>query len=187
MLSSSSSSAGRGARRSTMIFLVLVRGLGASSALFLFLEGRAGGLLGDLAVLAVFGASRPARRSGPWRASRRDRGSRAAASSPLLSAFDQSMIALKVIGLSHSPQIIVSRPASMRLAMAISPSRREQLHRAHLAQVHAHRIVGAVDRLPSSSRRRGRAPSLVERIDLVVLGSALSSSSSSSARRSRRC
>ena len=34
------------------------------------------------------------------------------------------MIALKVIGLSHRPQIIVSRPASMRLAMAISPSRR---------------------------------------------------------------
>jgi hypothetical protein len=33
------------------------------------------------------------------------------------------MIALKVIGLSHRPQIIVSRPASMRLAMAISPSR----------------------------------------------------------------
>ena len=33
------------------------------------------------------------------------------------------MIALKVIGLSHRPQIIVSRPASIRLAMAISPSR----------------------------------------------------------------
>ena len=42
---------------------------------------------------------------------------------PSLRAFDQSMIALKVIGLSHRPQIIVSRPASMRLAMAISPSR----------------------------------------------------------------
>ena len=39
---------------------------------------------------------------------------------------------------------MVSRPASMRLAMAISPSRRQQLDRAHLAQVHAHRIVGAV-------------------------------------------
>jgi hypothetical protein len=33
------------------------------------------------------------------------------------------MIAWKVIGLSHRPWIIVSRPASMRLAMAISPSR----------------------------------------------------------------
>jgi hypothetical protein len=30
---------------------------------------------------------------------------------------------VEVIGLSHSPMIIVSRPASMRLAMAISPSR----------------------------------------------------------------
>ena len=55
------------------------------------------------------------------------------------------MIALKVIGLSQRPQIIVSRPASMRLAMAISPSRRQQFDRAHLAQIHAHRIVGAVD------------------------------------------
>ena len=43
--------------------------------------------------------------------------------SPLLSAVDHSMIALKVVGLSHSPKIIVSRPASIRLAMAISPSR----------------------------------------------------------------
>ena len=42
---------------------------------------------------------------------------------PSLRAFDHSMMALKVIGLSHRPQIIVSRPASMRLAMAISPSR----------------------------------------------------------------
>ena len=33
------------------------------------------------------------------------------------------MIAWKVSGLSHSPAIIASRPASMRLAMAISPSR----------------------------------------------------------------
>ena len=33
------------------------------------------------------------------------------------------MMAWKVSGLSHSPAIIASRPASMRLAMAISPSR----------------------------------------------------------------
>ena len=32
-------------------------------------------------------------------------------------------MARKVSGLSHSPPIIMSRPASMRLAMAISPSR----------------------------------------------------------------
>ena len=33
------------------------------------------------------------------------------------------MTAWKVSGLSHRPAIIASRPASMRLAMAISPSR----------------------------------------------------------------
>ena len=42
---------------------------------------------------------------------------------PSLSAFDHSIIAVNVIGLSHRPAIIVLRPASMRLAMAISPSR----------------------------------------------------------------
>ena len=42
---------------------------------------------------------------------------------PALSWSCQEMIALKVSGLSHSPPIIMSRPASMRLAMAISPSR----------------------------------------------------------------
>ena len=40
-----------------------------------------------------------------------------------LSSSRQMMMAWKVSGLSHRPAIIVSRPASMRLAMAISPSR----------------------------------------------------------------
>ena len=35
----------------------------------------------------------------------------------------QTMMASKVRALSHRPRIMVSRPASMRLAMAISPSR----------------------------------------------------------------
>ena len=42
---------------------------------------------------------------------------------PALSWSCQEMIALKVSGLSHSPPIIMSRPASIRLAIAISPSR----------------------------------------------------------------
>ena len=42
---------------------------------------------------------------------------------PSLSSSRQMMIAWKVSGLSHRPAIIASRPASMRLAMAISPSR----------------------------------------------------------------
>jgi hypothetical protein len=41
----------------------------------------------------------------------------------------------------------VLRPASIRLAMAISPSRRQKFDRAHLAQIHAHRVVGAVELL----------------------------------------
>ena len=66
---------------------------------------------------------------------------------PSLSSSRQMMMAWKVSGLSHRPAIIASRPASMRLAMAISPSRDKQLDRAHLAQIHAHRIVGALGRL----------------------------------------
>ena len=66
---------------------------------------------------------------------------------PSLSSSRQMMTAWKVSGLSHRPAIIASRPASMRLAMAISPSRDKQLDRAHLAQIHAHRIVGALGRL----------------------------------------
>ena len=42
---------------------------------------------------------------------------------PSFSSSRQMMMAWKVSGLSHSPAIIASRPASMRLAMAISPSR----------------------------------------------------------------
>src|SRR6516225_5978712 len=42
---------------------------------------------------------------------------------PSLSSSRQMMMAWKVSGLSHRPAIIASRPASMRLAMAISPSR----------------------------------------------------------------
>ena len=42
---------------------------------------------------------------------------------PSLSSSRQMMMAWKVSGLSQSPAIMASRPASMRLAMAISPSR----------------------------------------------------------------
>src|SRR5262249_28608867 len=42
---------------------------------------------------------------------------------PSLSSSRQIMMAWKVSGLSHSPAIIASRPASMRLAIAISPER----------------------------------------------------------------
>ena len=42
---------------------------------------------------------------------------------PSFNSSRQMMMAWKVSGLSHRPAIIASRPASMRLAMAISPSR----------------------------------------------------------------
>ena len=42
---------------------------------------------------------------------------------PSFNSSRQMMTAWKVSGLSHSPAIIASRPASMRLAIAISPSR----------------------------------------------------------------
>src|SRR6201993_1375561 len=42
---------------------------------------------------------------------------------PSFNSSRQMMIAWKVSGLSHSPAIIASRPASMRLARTISPSR----------------------------------------------------------------
>ncbi len=42
---------------------------------------------------------------------------------PSLSSSRQMMMAWNVSGLSHRPAIMASRPASMRLAIAISPSR----------------------------------------------------------------
>jgi hypothetical protein len=56
---------------------------------------------------------------------------------PSLSSSRQMMMAWNVSGLSHRPAIIASRPASMRLAMAILALARQQLHRAHLTQIHA--------------------------------------------------
>jgi hypothetical protein len=57
------------------------------------------------------------------------------------------------------PPIIISLPASIRLAMAISPSR-QQLARSHFAQIHADRIIGAADivvvKIARGLRRRRR-------------------------------
>ena len=126
MLSSSSSSTrGAGAALDHVLFVFVDVGLGLSSGSSSSLIGRAGGLLADLA-FAAFVAFLGAvdllggRALGQHRLEVEDL---AQLHRPSLRAFDHSMIALKVIGLSHRPQIIVSRPASMRLAMAISPSR----------------------------------------------------------------
>ena len=80
---------------------------------------------------------------------------------PSLRAFDQSMMALKVMGLSQRPQIMMSRPASMRLAMAISPSRersstapisRRYMRTGSSVRSTASFLVAAAGRGPPSSR-----------------------------------
>ena len=67
---------------------------------------------------------------------------------PSLSSSRQMMIAWKVSGLSHRPAIIASRPASMRLAMAISPSRdsssTEPISRRYMRTGSSVRSVGSL-------------------------------------------
>jgi hypothetical protein len=76
--------------------------------------------------------------------------------------------AWKVSGLSQ-------RPGDHRVAAGLDALgdgdlalARQQLDRAHLAQVHAHRIVGAVDRL-LLGRGGAAGAAVVERVDLVLL------------------
>ena len=85
---------------------------------------------------------------------------------PSLSSSRQIMMAWKVSGLSQSPAIMASRPASMRLAMAISPSR-ERSYRAHFAQIHADGVVGALGGL--FGRGFGRKRPLLDLHHLAVL------------------
>ena len=67
---------------------------------------------------------------------------------PSLSSSRQMMMAWKVSGLSHNPAIIASRPASMRLAMAISPSREssstEPISRRYMRTGSSVRSVGSL-------------------------------------------
>src|SRR3974377_50955 len=60
---------------------------------------------------------------------------------PVLSSSRQMMTAWKVSGLSQRPAIMASRPASMRLAIALLPSR------ANLAQIQPRRFIGPLGRL----------------------------------------
>ena len=75
---------------------------------------------------------------------------------PSISSSRQMMMAWKVSGLSHRPAIIASRPASMRLAMAISPSRdsssTEPISRRYMRTGSSVRSVGS--RLGLGARRR---------------------------------
>src|SRR5262252_2739000 len=66
----------------------------------------------------------------------------------LINSSRQMMIAWKVRGLSHRPAIIASRPASMRLATAISPSREssstEPMSRRYMRTGSSVRSAGSV-------------------------------------------
>ena len=76
---------------------------------------------------------------------------------PSLSSSRQMMIAWKVSGLSHRPAIIASRPASMRLAMAISPSRdsssTEPISRRYMRTGSSVRSTGSVARVATAVER----------------------------------
>src|SRR4026207_1278067 len=96
---------------------------------------------------------------------------------PSFSSSRQMMIAWNVSGLSHSPAIIASRPASMRLAIAISPSREssstEPISRRYIppssppAPIHPRRIVGALARFRLLG---GLGDGLLRHLDEVAAG-----------------
>ena len=105
---------------------------------------------------------------------------------PSLSSSRQMMMAWKVSGLSHRPAIIASRPASMRLAMAISPSRdsssTEPISRRYMRTGSSVRSPGSdfltrtagVAAGPRPARRSVSSSSGSSRGLLLVLGSASS-------------
>ena len=170
------------ARGAALVELVLVVGDGfLFLGLFLFLDGRAGILLADLVVgiLAAFGVGGVDLLGGR--------------------ALRQHRLEIEDLAQLHDAVVEVVRPVDDRVegdrAFAQAPDHRvaagldalgdgdlalaaEQFDRAHLAQVHADRIVGAVDRF-LLDRRGGARAAVVERIDLV-LGFLFGSSSSSS-------
>ena len=169
MLSSSSSSTCGLVAPLDHVVLVLAVGGGLVGDLFLFLDRGARGLLADLGFVAVRRSSLAAICSavGPLRSiASRSRISRNCMR-PSLSALDQPMIASKVIGLSHRPQIMMSRPASMRLAMAISPSRESNstapISRRYMRTGSSVRSVGSF--LVAAA---GRGPPSSSGIDLVL-------------------
>ena len=171
MLSSSSSSAwGSRAPLDHVLVVFVAVDLGLVGDLFLFLDRRAGDLLADLAFAARFAALFGLVELFGGRALRQHR----------LEVDDLAQL--------HAPLVEGVGPANDRVegdrAFAQAPDHRvaagldalgdrdlafagEQFHRAHLAQVHAHGVVGAVGRL-FLGRRRGAGTAVVERVDLVL-------------------
>ena len=106
----------------------------------------------------------------------------------LLSSSRQMMMAWNVSGLSHRPAIMASRPASMRLAMAISPSREssstEPMSRRYMRTGSSVRSVGSeralvvAGRLGATMARLPSSASSALSSALVSLSAAPSSASS---------
>jgi hypothetical protein len=173
VLSSSSSSAGGRGARSTRLSSSSRRSRRGLPRALLFLEGGAGGLLGDLVVAASPPRRRrPARASGPWRAWLRDRGSRAAACRRVerVRPVDDRVEGDRAFAQAPDHRVAAGLDALGDGDLALAG---EQLDRAHLAQVHADRIVGAVDRFllllddeacaGAAPRRRADRPSSAAR------------------------
>src|ERR1700683_1243008 len=95
-----------------------------------------------------------------------------------LSSSRQMMIAWKVSGLSHRPAIIASRPASIRLAIAISPSREssstEPISRRYIRTGSSVRSAGSELRGATAAAgratRRARPLDELPRLRLLLLG-----------------
>jgi hypothetical protein len=84
---------------------------------------------------------------------------------PSTSSSRQMMIAWKVSGLSHRPAIMASRPASMRFAMAISPSRErsstEPISRRYMRTGSSVRSVGSFAVVSRTTTARAGAASAI--------------------------
>ena len=168
MLSSSSSSTGRGVRRSMMLVLLVLGGRGLLGDVFFFLDGRAGGLLADLAL--AFGAflalAAICSAVGPLDSI----ASRSRISRSCMRAFvegvrpvDDGVEGDRAFAQAPDHDVAAGLDALGDGDLALAG---EQFDRAHLAQVHADRVVGAVDGFLLD--RRGRAgAAVVERIDLL--------------------
>ncbi len=104
-----------------------------------------------------------------------------------LSSSRQMMMAWKVSGLSHRPAIMASRPASMRLAMAISPSREssstEPMSRRYMRTGSSVRSVGSArawvtaGRLGAVTAREGSSSSCASSAPSCAAAAASSGSS----------
>ncbi len=171
--SSSSSRLRLGAALDHVLVVFVGPGLGLVGDLFLFLDGRAGGLLADLALGAAFFAAFLARGDLLGGRALRQHGFEIDDLAQLHAAFvegvrpvDDGVEGHGAFAKAPDHDVAAGLDALGDGDLALAG---EQLHRAHLAQVHADGVVGAVDGFLLG--RRGRAgAAVVEGIDLLLGG-----------------